>query len=59
MNGESMYHFLGLKISITFKDPAKELQKVSFLPDNELTASCVHFFFFYALSLDFFFIYFY
>lgn len=44
MNGESMYHFLGLKISIMFNDPAKELQKVSFLPDNELTAPCIHFF---------------
>ena len=50
-----MYHFLGLKISITFKDPAKELQKVSFLTDYELTAPCVHFFFFMLRGLIFFF----
>lgn len=42
MNGESMYHFLWLKISTMLNDPAKELQKVNFLPDNELTASCIH-----------------
>ena len=42
MNGESMYHFLWLKISTMLNDPGKELQKVNFLPDNELTASCIH-----------------